>query len=145
MAERRTLNLRQRGFNPHTGHQFLGCKMHSVKIRRNELLGIVRENKEKHIKEFNEAVEDFKRAVIKISEENLALANSGDLKEIAKIKSVPQKPISYESSYTRAIRMLELSVETEIELDLHDFDQLVQDEWQWKQSFTTSNSTYKSF
>ncbi len=119
--------------------------MHSVKIKRNELLEIVRQNKEKHIKEFNEAVEDFKRAVIKISEENLALANSGDLKEIAKIKSVPQKPISYESSYTRAIRMLELSVETEIELELHDFDQLVQDEWQWKQSFTTSNSTYKSF
>jgi hypothetical protein len=119
--------------------------MHSVKIRRNELLGIVRENKEKHIKEFNEAVEDFKKAVVKITEENLALANTGDLNEIAKIKTIPPKPVSYETSYTRAIRMLELSVETEIELELHDFDQLVQDEWQWKQSFLHSNSTYKSF
>lgn len=119
--------------------------MHSVKIRRNELLTIVRENKEKHIKEFNEAVEDFKKAVIKITEENLELAKTGNLDEIAKIKAIPTKPISYETSYTRAIRMLELSVETEIELDIHDFDQLVQDEWQWKQSFLTSNSTYKSF
>lgn len=119
--------------------------MHSVKIKRDELLSIVRENKEKHIKEFNEAVEDFKRAVVKITEENLMLANTGDLAEIAKIKSMPVRPVSYESSYTRAIRMLELSVDAEIELALHDFDQLVQDEWQWKASFTTSNSTYKSY
>jgi hypothetical protein len=120
--------------------------MHSVKIKRDELLSIVRENKEKHIKEFNEAVDNFKRAVVKITEENLMLANTGDLAEIfAKSKSMPVRPVSYESSYTRAIRMLELSVDTEIELALHDFDQLVQDEWQWKASFTTSNSTYKSY
>lgn len=119
--------------------------MHSVKINRNELLSIVRANKEKHIKEFNEAVEDYKKAVNKVAEENFALAKTGDLNEIAKIKFVPNKPVSYESSYVRAIRMLELSVDTEIELELHDFDQLVQDEWQWKQAFTTSNSTYKSY
>ena len=33
--------------------------MNSVKLNKNELLKIVRDNKEKHIKEFNEAVEDF--------------------------------------------------------------------------------------
>jgi uncharacterized beta-barrel protein YwiB (DUF1934 family) len=115
--------------------------MHSVKINKNKLLDIVRENKEKHIKEFNEAVEDFKKAVIKISEENIALVKEGKIE----LKTIPTKPISYETSYTRAIRMLELSVDVEIELALHDFDQLVQDEWQWKQSFLTSNSTYKSF
>lgn len=119
--------------------------MHSVKVKRDELLGIVRTNKEKHVKEFVEAVEDFKKAVVKVSEENLTLAKSGDLENIAKIKSVPPKPTSYETSYTRAIRMLELSVETEIDLDEHTFNQLVLDEWQWKQAFTTSNSTYKSY
>jgi len=119
--------------------------MHSVKILRSELLEIVRGNKEKHVREFNEAVDNFRKAVVKIAEENLALAQSGNLDDIAKIKSIPIKPVSYESSYTRAIRMLELSVENEIELDLHDFDQLVQDEWQWKISFDTSNAAYKSF
>jgi hypothetical protein len=115
--------------------------MHSVKIKRNELLEIVRQNKEKHVKEFNEAVEDFKKAVVKVSEENIALVNEGKIE----LKATPHKPVSYETSYTRAIRMLELSVDTEIELDLHDFDQLVQDEWQWKQTFSTMNSTYKSY
>ena len=93
----------------------------------------------------DEAVEDYKKAVKKVAEENLVLANTGNLDSIAKIKFIPNKPVSYESSYARAIRMLELSVDTEIELELHDFDQLVQDEWQWKQAFTTSNSTYKSY
>jgi hypothetical protein len=119
--------------------------MNSVKLNKNELLKIVRDNKEKHIKEFNEAVEDFKKAVVKIAEENLILANTGNLDSITKIKSVPHKPVSYETSYTKAIRMLELSVDNEIELEAHDFDQLVLDEWQWKQSFSTMNSTYKSF
>jgi hypothetical protein len=119
--------------------------MNSVKINRTDLLAIVRTNKEKHVREFDQAVEDYKNAVIKIAEENFALAKTGDLDEIVKIKPVPNKPNSYETSYTRAIRMLELSVDNEIELETHDFDQLVLDEWQWKASFSIMNSTYKSY
>lgn len=119
--------------------------MHNVKVNRDELLGIVRQNKEKHINEFYDAVEDYKKAVVKIAEENLELARSNNLEDIAKIKGIPHKPISYELSYTRAIRMLELSVDNEIELDENTFNQLVLDEWQWKQSFSTMNSTYKSY
>jgi len=119
--------------------------MYDVKVSRTELLDIVRKNKEKHVKEFNEAVEDFKKAVIKIAEENLKLVQSGNLDEIAKVKANPAKPTSYESSYTRAIRMLELSVDDTIELDEHTFSQLVLDEWEWKKSFEFSNSTYKMF
>lgn len=119
--------------------------MNKVKINKNELLDIVRQNKEKHIKEYNEAVEDFKKAVIKVAEENLELAKSGDLDNINKMKSVPIRPASYETSYTRAIRMLELSVDETIELATTDFDQLVLDEWQWKATFSSMNSTYKSY
>lgn len=119
--------------------------MYDVKVNTDNLLKIVRQNKEKHIKEYNEAVEDFKKAVVKIAEDNLKLVQTGDLVEIAKVKTNPTKPISYESSYTRAIRMLELSVDETIELDAHTFSQFVLDEWEWKQSFTTSNSTYKAF
>lgn len=119
--------------------------MNRVKINRNELLSIVRENKDKHIKEFERAMYDFKLAVLKISQENLKLAETQDITSIAHIKSIPSFPTSYAKSYDKAIRMLELSVDTEIELEGHDFDQLVLDEWQWKQSFSTMNSTYKSY
>lgn len=119
--------------------------MNSVKINRAELLLIVLTNKEKHVREFDEAVADYKNAVVKIAEENLALAKTGNLDEISRMKTVPSRPNSYETSYTRAIRMLQLSVDSEIELTTHDFDQLVLDEWQWKASFSTAKSTYKNY
>ena len=118
--------------------------MKTVKIKREELLAVVRENKEKHIAEYIESVEDFKKAVVIITKNNLKLVNTGDLNSIAKVKNLPSAPSSYEQSYTRAIRMLELSVEDIIELDDTTFNQLVLDEWNWKSNFQVSGSLYKS-
>lgn len=118
--------------------------MHAVKVDRKKLLKIVTENKEKHIKDYNESVEDYKAAAIKLAEANLELAKSGDLEKIAKAKPMPGKPVSYESNYTRAIRMLELSVEKEIDVEEDVFNQLVLDEWAWKNQFIASASLYKS-
>ena len=118
--------------------------MRTVKINKTELLEIVVTNKVKHITEFNEAVEDYKKAAIKVAEEHVELAKTGDLEKIARIKAMPQKPASYEKEYDRAIRMLELSVEDVIELESDVFNQLVLDEWSWKNMFVTSNSLYKT-
>jgi hypothetical protein len=118
--------------------------MRDVKMDKAELLNIVRENKEKHIREYNEAVEDYKKAAVKLAQENLELANTGDLDKISKIKSLPSKPTSYEDSYTRAIRMLELSVESIIEIEEQIFNQLVLDEWQWKHNFAVASALYKT-
>ncbi len=118
--------------------------MKTVKIKREELLAVVRENKEKHIAEYIESVEDFKKAVVVITKNNLKLVNTGELDSIAKVKNLPAVPNSYEQSYTRAIRMLELSIEDIIELDDTTFNQLVLDEWNWKSNFQLSGSLYKS-
>ena len=119
--------------------------MRDVKINKAELLDIVRANKEKHIKEFAEAVEDFKKAALNIAENNLKLAQTADTEQIARFKALPSKPVSYEDSYTRAIRMLELSVDDVIEIEEQIFNQLVLDEWQWKHNFAVSNASYKTF
>lgn len=118
--------------------------MHSVKIDKTELLKIVRENKTKHVAEYEEAVADYKAGVVKLAKENLKLANSGDLSKITKIKAAPQGPVSYEDNYTRAIRMLELSVDSVIELEEDVFNQLVLDEWAWKRAFTAMSASYKT-
>lgn len=117
--------------------------MRSVKMKRDELLGIVKENKIKHISEYEEAVNDYKALAVKITKENAKLANTGDLNKIKDIRGVPSAPRSYETDYNRAARMLELSVEDVIELEDDVFNQLVLDEWSWKQAFSTSNSSYK--
>jgi len=82
--------------------------------------------------------------VVVLTKENAVLARTGRLEEIARIKGIPHAPVSYEDNYNRAIRMLELSVEEQIELEEQIFNQLVLDEWHWKQMFTSMNATYKS-
>ena len=118
--------------------------MRSVKIDKKKLLAIVRENKEKHIAEYNESVADFKDLAIRITTKNLEIVNTGDLDKIAKLKAVPAAPVSHEKEYERAIRMLELSVEKEIEVEEDIFNQLVLDERAWKHQFVASASLYKS-
>lgn len=119
--------------------------MRSVKLNKKELLYIVIQNKEKHIVEYAEAVTDYKTAVIKIASQNLKLAKSDDLFQIGKMKVNPPMPVSYESSYNKAIRMLQLSVDDVIELDEEVFNQLVLDEWTWKGHFTSTKTLYKSY
>jgi hypothetical protein len=118
--------------------------MNAIKMKREELLFIVRANKEKHVTEFIESVEDFKLLVLKVANANAKLAKTADLEKFKEIKHVPTAPRSYEDSYRRAIRMLELSVEDIIEIEEDVFNQLVLDEWNWKTSFMASNSMYKS-
>lgn len=118
--------------------------MNSVKMNRKDLLKIVKENLQKHIAAYEESVADYKAAVLKLAAENHKLAKTGDLEKIAKIRNMPHKPTSYEDNYTRAIRMLELSVEDTIDVEEHIFNQLVLDEWGWKQQFIAASTSYKT-
>jgi len=118
--------------------------MKSVKMDRMTLLGIVKKNKETHVKLYEESVEDYKVAVVKVAEYNLEAAKTNELEKM-KFKLFPTTPVSYENQYAKAIRMLELSIETEIDVEEDIFNQLVLDEWSWKNSFITSGALYKSY
>jgi fibronectin type 3 domain-containing protein len=119
--------------------------MNSVKIERKKLLDIVTENSSKHVEQYLEAIEDYKVAALKIAKENLKTAKTGDMQRLKTTRSLPSAPVSYEHNYARAIRMLELSAEDIIELEESVFNQLVLDEWGWKQQFMSLAATYKSF
>lgn len=118
--------------------------MNAIKMNRLELLEIVRANKLTHVAQYAEAVEDYKSLVLQVSTGNLKLAKTASLDEFKKMKRTPEAPNSYEDSYKRAIRMLELSVEDIIEVEEDVFNQLVLDEWSWKRGFTASTVAYKS-
>lgn len=118
--------------------------MRSVKVNKAELMQILQDNKKKHVKEYEESVKDYKKAALKIAKEHVELAKTGDLDKIAKIKAMPGRPNSYEDSYNRAIRMMELSVDEVIELEEQIFNQLVLDEWSWKNAFVATSAMYKS-
>ncbi len=51
-------------------------------------------------------------------------------------------PIDQTKEYDRAVRMLELAVDENIELTEQQFANYVMDEWQWSQHFMAMNSLY---
>lgn len=117
--------------------------MNSVKMNRLELLKIVKENATKHVSDYDEAVIDYKAGVVKVAKSNLKIANAGELDKFVFLK-MPPLPVNYADNYSRAIRMLELSIEDVIEVEEHVFNQLVLDEWGWKQQFVAQSALYKS-
>lgn len=126
--------------------------MNAIKMNREELLKIVRANKEKHEAAFIESVADHAVAMIVIAEKNkkVALANlklvkAGKHEKLASTTGWLQAPKSFAPEYARAIRMLELSVDEVIEVEEDVFNQLVLDEWSWKQNFVGTQALYKSF
>jgi len=74
--------------------------------------------------------------VVKVAKENVKIASN----DVINTSKVP----SHEASYKRAIRMLELSVEDIIEVEEDIFNQLVLDEWSWKNQFVNLTLLYKT-
>jgi nucleoid DNA-binding protein len=124
--------------------QFGRNMMRTVKVDKERLMKTLIENRDKHVAAYNESVNDYKEVVVKMARANLKLANTGNLESIAKMKRIPDAPTSHEESYTKAIKMLEFSVESVIELEEMIFNQLVLDEWSWKHAFTLTSTMYKT-
>ena len=118
--------------------------MRTVKVKKKELMTKLVANKEKHIKDFEEAVSDYKELVLSICQSNLKLSKTGSLDSFDKIKAIPGAPREYTKEYERAISMLEMSVDDVIELEDDVFNQLVLDEWNWKNQFVMATTSYKA-
>lgn len=115
--------------------------MKSVKVSTVKLLGILRDNREMHVTEFESAMLEYRKEAIVAMKANLKIAEQGG--EIETFVGLT-RPASYESSYTTAIKMLELSEDSTVELTAQEFQQYVEDNWVWKQAFLAGTSIYNS-
>lgn len=113
--------------------------MNDIKVKKDELLAKLRANRETHSAQFEKAAAGYRKKVIEVLESRLKDARSGKLPVL--IFNLPM-PVDQTSAYDRAIGMLEMSVEDIIELDEHDYQQYVLDEWNWSASVTASNTFY---
>ena len=113
--------------------------MKTIKTKKAELLAHLKANRENHIDEYNRAFDAYREALIVQFEE--ALKKAKNYEPVSHHIDL-EKPQNYLDSYDSAIEMLEWTTEDEIELDLVEFKQLVQDQWNWKQSFTAMARSY---
>jgi hypothetical protein len=125
--------------------------MKNVQIKRDELLAKLRENRDKHIADFNSARVKFyeKRsaAIQELSQADRDNTNQDILAVkritplVSKLAAMP-KPTSYENSYNRAISMLEREQRDVLEITDAEFAQYYLDDWQWRGQYAASTAGY---
>jgi hypothetical protein len=113
--------------------------MRGVTIRTEELLHVLKENRDNHRAAFEKAQEGFKTTVEEELEKRLAEAREG--KRFCASFSIPE-PVDQTPEYDMAIKMLEMSVDGQTELTASEFACYVMDRWAWKHGFSSINSVY---
>lgn len=113
--------------------------MRKVTINQEKLLEILRENRETHKADYEDAYKGYLETCKEKLEQLLEEFNAGDRETVQWSQIPPQNQVK---DYDRVIRMLELSVDDEVELTVDEFANYVQDDWHWKESWALSNSHY---
>jgi len=111
----------------------------TTKVKKAELLATLKKNRDQHQKIFEEALAGYKKEMEATLEHALEVIRAG--KRIVHRIHLPV-PTNETASYDTAIKMLEMGTEEVVELSAQDFACLVEDKWEWRDAFLTSNSNY---
>jgi hypothetical protein len=114
--------------------------MQDVRINKQRLIEILTYNRQVHQKEVDQAMHDFTEAARAALAKAMEEVVDGVWKGVVRIPTPPD----HTGDYDRALRMLDLEVQTEVTLTEHEFTQLVMDEWAWKDSFKSITMSYKA-
>lgn len=120
-----------------------------IKVNKTKLLLSLVQNRSKHIADYKLAVKGWQKEVIDtVVREANNLSNTGDYSSFVKrtnpVLNLDPAPVSRQADYDQAIEMLEYCADSEIELQTHQYNAYVKDEWNWKSHWNLSNSKYLS-
>lgn len=115
--------------------------MDNIKVNVEQLLGILKTNREQHEQDYKESVENYLGLAGEEIAEMLQDIKDGYLPK-SSIKAL--RPVEYLKQYDQAIAMLQMHTEPLITLGTKDYTHLVEDEWDWKTHFAANTLSYKS-
>jgi hypothetical protein len=115
--------------------------MRQIKVNKAKLLGIIRKNRDDHREVFLEAQKTFRTAVIEALDAQLKAARSQQPVNLQQLVTL-QAPQDHTADYDRSIQMLEMSVDKQIVISEQEFQNYVQDIWEWSRNWAVSNMRY---
>jgi hypothetical protein len=104
------------------------------------LIDRLKKNRAEHRKIFEEALVGYRNRVIEELDRRLKDAKAGRKIDTRIYLTEPE---DHTREYDRAIDMLEMHTEPEIELTREEFVRLARDEWEWMDQFIATSSTYR--
>lgn len=124
-------------------HDELTNGMKQIRVEKVKLLEILKKNRSEHRGIFIEAQKKFRQVAIKALDAQLKAARSGKPFVLTNL-AVLEAPQDHTADYDRSIQMLEMSVDDSITVDEREFQNYVQDIWQWSREWAVSNMRYVS-
>lgn len=115
--------------------------MNDIKFSKDDLLTAIKTNLNAHRSEFETAIAGYEAEALKRTKDLVKQLKNGERPNLTIHLAIP---MDHTKDYERIIRMLEMSQESVVVLDEHDFAQYVQDDWAWKNQFHLTNSSYMS-
>jgi hypothetical protein len=115
--------------------------MKTVKLNRDELLSKVKENRAKHAEAYKKAKSVFREEAVAKLESMLADAKGNGKIDLYVGLTEPEEHLA---DYDQVITMLEMSVDSVIELDNSLFAQYVMDKWSWARAFEANTVGYSA-
>lgn len=113
--------------------------MQNVRINKGDLVEKLTMNRKSHRAMFENAFEGYRQECIRLLALNLESLKAGDKIQVRFYEQAPQ---DHTDDYDTVLNMLNMSVEPTIELTHQEFKQYVEDDWNWREQWNTSNSKY---
>ena len=114
--------------------------MEKVKVNKTDLIKILKQNRDVHVKEFEEATCGYRMAVEMALKKKLKDVKAG--KEFDLYFSDLSKPASYVKDYENVIGMLEITTEEAVSITMEEYLKYYKNEWAWSRSWSISNAPY---
>jgi hypothetical protein len=113
--------------------------MKDVTVNKDQLLDALRKNRSNHQKIFDEALEGWRKEAITVLGDAVAKAKAG-----AKFQTYINlpRPKNQIPDYDRAIKMLEMSIDSQITVSAQDFEAFVLDRWNWQKTFLQHSNKF---
>lgn len=117
----------------------------NVTVLKLGLLGAIKANREKHEREYTEALGGYADKVRSMFQRGASsTASASKIQELAAEVRALVVPASHLSDYDCVIRMLEMAVPEQVTISQGQFQNYVLDEWIWTKAFKNVSSSYSS-
>ena len=116
--------------------------MNAIKVNKEKLLKVLKENLSRHKEIFLDAMKGYRKKAIELLDANIEQAKSGG--KIRTFISINQ-PVDQSQDYERVIGMLQMADDALVDLSEGDYSRYVLDVWAWSGNFYTTNSAYTTF
>ena len=113
--------------------------MNVITVEKDRLKKALTKNRKKHRETYEQALERYKQLAIKEFEKNIREVKKGKPVRRALVLPLPE---DHTKDYDRALEMLEWDTGKQVELNEFEFQQFIEDDWGWKQSFTSNTASY---